>query len=125
MVLSKNISKQEFYFSFYKALNSLLGLTKKELAILSHFASIRANLSQSISDPPALDAANFNIKSRKLVASTLGISNYNLNNYLKSLRLKGIVLLTNTGKLTINPTVYPNLDSIQDTFSVEFKFTII
>lgn len=122
MILTRNIERKNFYINFYKALNFILNLSNKELAILSQFAAMRANLPKELTDPQ-LDAMTFSSANRKIVASTLGISMFNLNNYIKSLKTKQILVSNGGRHLTINPSIF--IDSNQtDTYSVEYKFNL-
>lgn len=124
MILTKNIDKKDFYYNFYKALNPILNLSKKELAILSNFASIRANLTQdSELSQIQIDAINFGNQNRKLVALKLGISIFNLNNYIKSLKDKSILIINSDRKITFPPHLYPS--TIENPFTVQFKFNIV
>ncbi len=123
MILTRTIERKDFYNNFYKSLNFVLDLSNKELAILSLFASMRANLPRDL-ESSQLDAITFSSNNRKLVAQSLGISIFNLNNYIKSLKVKG--LLINSGKkLSINPKIWIDINKITDTYSNEYKFNIV
>lgn len=123
MILTRNIERKNFYINFYKALNFILNLSNKELAILSQFAAMRANLPKDLTSSQ-LDAMTFSSENRKIVASTLGISIFNLNNYIKSLKTKQILVSNSERKLTINPSIYPNVNEIDSIYSVEYKFKL-
>jgi len=125
MILTKNISREDFYNVIYKTINPILDLSNTELAILSNFASIRANLIQSNLTPSQIDAANFNSNHRKLVASTLDMSKFNLNNYIMGLRKKGILVYNSNKKLVIQPNIFPNINTIIQPFKIEYKFNIL
>ncbi len=73
MVLKRNINRKDFYINFYKSLNFILNLSNKELAILSQFAAMRADLPKDLS-PEQLDAMTFSSVNRKIIADSLGIS---------------------------------------------------
>lgn len=123
MILTRNIERKDFYINFYKSLNFVLNLSNKELAILSHFATMRANLPRELTSSQ-LDAITFSTANRKIIAESLGISIFNLNNYIKSLKTKGLLL--NSGRsTTINPRIYVNINTIESVYSNEYKFNII
>lgn len=124
MILTRNIERKNFYLNFYKSLNYVLNLSNKELAILSQFAAMRANLPKDLTESQ-LDATTFSSINRKIVASTLGISIFNLNNYIKSLKEKQLIIGNSNNKLSINPSIYVNIDSLEGPYSVEYKFNII
>lgn len=123
MILTRNIDRNSFYINFYKSLNYVLNLSNKELAILSQFAAMRANLPKELTDSQ-LDAMTFSSANRKIIASTLGISIFNLNNYIKSLKSKELIINNSDKKLSINPFVYVDIDLVEDYYSVEYKFNL-
>lgn len=123
MILNKTVERKDFYINFYKILNSILNLSNKELAIISLFATLRANLPKDL-DPIQFDAMTFSAINRKFIAQTLGISNFNLNNYVKSLKRKKVLMLNSRNKLTINPGLYLDIDSITLPYTVEFNLNI-
>jgi hypothetical protein len=123
MILTKTIDRKNFYINFYKSLNYVLNLSNKELAILSQFAAMRANLPRDL-NPTQLDAITFSSVNRKIIAESLGISIFNLNNYIKALKTKG--LINGSGKhLTINPSIYVDINLVEKSYSNEFKFNIV
>lgn len=123
MILNKTVERKDFYLNFYKTLNSILNLSRKELVILSHFATLRANLPKDM-EPIRVDAMTFSAQNRKDIAQTLGITVYNLNNFIKMLKAKGILMNNTKGRVTINPNVFIDIDSITLPYSVEFRFNI-
>lgn len=115
MILTRNIKREDFYINFYKSLNFVLNLSNKELAILSQFASMQANLPRETS---------FTSSNRKLVSQSLGISIFNLNNYIKSLKTKGLIV-TIDKRLRINPTIWIDINTLESNYSNEYKFNIV
>ncbi len=124
MILKRNINRKDFYINFYKSLNFILNLSNKELAILSQFAAMRANLPKEL-NPEQLDAMTFSSVNRKIIADSLGISIFNLNNYIKSLKTKQIITTNSSKKLTINPSIYVDVNEIELQYSIEYKFNLI
>lgn len=127
MILTRTIERKDFYTNYYKSLNFILNLSKKELAILSYFSSTMASLPRDYSLNQAA-AMTFSSANRKIIADSLGISIYNLNNYIKSLTDKNIFTKreTNDGTrgIMINPKLWVDSRDV-DTYSNEFKFNIV
>lgn len=128
MILIRTIERKDFYPSYYKSLNYMLNLSKKELAILSYFSNTMASMSKEYNLSQA-SAMTFSSSNRKIIADSLDISIYNLNNYIKSLTDKGIFtkIETNEGVrgLMISSKLWIDIPSIGETYSNEFKFNII
>lgn len=122
MILTRTIERKDFYINFYKSLNFVLNLSNKELAILSQFATMRANLPRDLS-PTQSDAMTFSSVNRKIISQSLGISIFNLNNYIKSLKTKGLLVVVER-KLSINPRIWVDLNELESTYSNEYKFNI-
>lgn len=110
MKLVKNISRDQFYKSYYTTMNGLLKLTNLELDTFVKFSEI-----QSSGDNP------LSKENRKLVARTLGITTYNLNNYISMLKDKGLIVYKDTWIL--NPNIY--LSNDKSSYEINFKFNII
>lgn len=124
MILTRTIQRKDFYINFYKSLNYVLNLSNKELAILSQFATMRANLPKDLT-PVQLDAMTFSSVNRKFIADSLGISIFNLNNYIKALKSKKIFTLNEVNKLTITKSLFVDINGIDTLYSNEFKFNIV
>ena len=109
MQLSKNTTTENIHLEYYSAMNGLLKLTKVELAVLVEFCKI-------VSDNKIFDSSN-----RKLVSSKLGMSIYNLNNYIRILKDKKMFIEVNN-VLDINPSI--RIDARKDFQEVHFKFNV-
>lgn len=110
MILNRNISRDELYTTYYRILNSVLNLTSTEINILAKF--------REISDNPRFELGT---KERRIISGKLNMSVYNLNNYIRTLKDKGM-LITVDNKLIINPNLI--LEEGKDTYSIEFKINI-
>lgn len=121
MILEINTTVKEFYLKYYTAMNGILNLTNKQLEVLAELSYIRNSFPKDYTEEQ-LDNYTFAPASRSLVAERMGISNYNLNNLLKVLRDKKIILKTNSGRTLINPNVYTPLTTTEKILS--FKFNI-
>lgn len=110
MILEKNINRKELYKTYYQILNSVLNLTKTEIEILDKFRELSKD-----------DAHKLGSDERKLISSELKMSIYNLNNYIRTLKDKGM-LITVDNKLIINPNLL--LEDNKPSYSVKFKINI-
>lgn len=108
--LNKNISREKLEYTYYSVLNGLLKLTQLELKVLAEFSKLNSN-------------NTFSKDNRKLVASKLEISIFNLNNYIRTLKDKGIFILRNE-VLEINPYVLiRNKDNNSFTIKININIT--
>lgn len=117
MILQKTISKENFYNTYFSLLNPIFNLTKLEIDILSEFLKLYKELN-GVKDA---DKMIFSSTSRQLICERLDISKYNLNNYIKSLKKKNMIVDLGDGKYMFNP--YLNIDP-QDGFEITFKIKI-
>ena len=81
-ISSKN--NNDFCYKWLSALSGLIPLTKKELLILSMFLSIYLEKQ---------DRDLFSTTNRKVVKDILGISTYNINNYINALKSKNAIFI--------------------------------
>lgn len=112
MKLQLQVSNKDFYNKYYQAINGILKLTAKELAILSLLSINKSKLGIT-------DKELFSSKNRTIMSQSLGISKFNFNNYIKSMKDRGILLKTNK-VMSINPAIYKDISSIN---SLDFLFT--
>lgn len=111
MELVKRITAREFYKEYYTSLNGILKLTDLELNLLCLLSFIK-NRHDEILNPSI----------RKAISKELNISMPSLNNYLKILRKKKVLLLNNN-KYNINEKIYIPLNKKE--YEINFKFLII
>lgn len=123
MIFKRTIEKKDFYINFYKSINYVLNLSKQELAILSYFSNTLASMPRELNSSQRA-SMTFSAANRRIVANSLGISIFNLNNYLKSLRDKGIILGKDSRDMSINPKLWVELDELEDNYTNEFTFNI-
>lgn len=122
-VLKRRVTKENFYEMYYKALNGYLSLTPREFEILVGFCNIQAQHSNLDYTPEQLSKLIFGPTSREKIRTQLGISPYNLNNVLKVLKSKKIILTREDGTYYISPQIYVPLNETE--YSVQFKFEVI
>lgn len=124
VLFKSEVSRGNFYFKYYTALNGVLNLSKKQLEVLAALSTIRNSLDNSTNfTEEQKDILTFSTKSRNIVTEKLEISNYNLNNLLKVLRDKKIILNHPTdNRYFLNPSVYSPLR--KEGRNLTFKFII-
>ena len=115
MIYKISTNKTSFYIQYLSAINGALGLSRKEILILGEFMEIKHSLGKN-------DALVFSSLMRKEVQTKLGISQHNLNNYVKTLKEKKALLLNN-GILRINKNIIPIIKNGK--YSVTFNFDIV
>tara|TARA_B100000029_G_C17155380_1_gene807586 strand:+ start:176 stop:526 length:351 start_codon:yes stop_codon:yes gene_type:complete len=115
MIYKISTSKTSFYIQYLSAINGALGLSKKEILILGEFMEIKNSLGKN-------DALVFSSIMRKKVQTKLGISQHNLNNYVKTLKEKKALILQGD-ILRINGNIIPIIKDGK--YSVTFNFNII
>jgi hypothetical protein len=123
MVININTNSKDFYKEYYSILNYVFKLSNKELAILSEFSFLKANLPEDLS-PEQKNIKTFDSIARKKVAQILGISIQNLNNYIKILKFKKFLIpfkYNNVNKIKFNPNVFIDL---KDLLNVQVNYKI-
>jgi hypothetical protein len=113
-ISSKN--NNDFCYKWLSALSGLIPLTKKELLILSMFLAIYLERQ---------DRDLFNTTNRKVVKDILGISTYNINNYINTLKSKNAIFIekNNSG---IKNILIPQIKTLENgKKSVDIKINII
>jgi hypothetical protein len=100
---------REYYTIHLSIVNALIPtkLTPKEIDVLGFFMSLKGDIAKD----------RFGTTARKLVMKELNLSDGGLGNYLKSLREKGFISLTNE----ILPTLIPNEDKQEYFFQLVNK----
>lgn len=122
MKLTLKTSRDNFYKKYYQTLNGILNLSKNELNILAEFSTIRLQFPKDM-DATQKDQLMFSSEYRKIVASNLGMSIFNLNNYIKGLKDRGILLKKGVKNISINPGIFIDLTD-KENVSVELKFMV-
>lgn len=111
MILTKKVNKDDFYITYYRALNGILNLTNKEIEVLSKLS----NIIDSDYDSPYISNST-----RAIASEELGISIQNFNNLFKKLKDKGFIVETPKG-LKINPFLYKKKESTEITFKFDLE----
>jgi hypothetical protein len=102
--LIKTVSSEKLNYEFLHSLNGIIGLTERELHLLSLFLDLPP--SRSKSDKESIDSSG----NRKLVMSRTGITKDNLSRYIKLYKQKGLFIKDrNSECYIINPAIIPIL----------------
>jgi biotin operon repressor len=120
MVFSKQVTRDDYYVVYLSILNGLLHLTEKELLVMAEFMGIEEKARKVYSTLSGEEFSDvlFGPESRKAVQKKLGITKFNLNNYIKALKDKGL-LKEIDGRLYISAALLPERGG--NVTKVEFK----
>lgn len=123
MVLVKTVGVEDFYRVYLRLINGTLYLSDREIDVLAELMDSRNldELTKKYLSPADLNEVLFGPTNRKLIQKKLGISQHNLNNYIKTLKDKRMLLENDEYGLHINPRLMISKQSIT---SIEFKLLI-
>lgn len=110
--LSTRIDRDNFYKSYLEIMNGVLKLSRTELTVLACFMEIKDNNLET-------GRETFSPATRLYVRELLGISEFNLNNYIKMLKDKKLLFLKAPKLLDISPKIFKPKDSTSITFKLE------
>ncbi len=104
---SKSVNDRDFYKVYLSIINGILRLTDKELNILAELMYQKNvdDLTKTFLTKEELSALLFGPENRKALQRRLNITQHNLNNYIKTLRGKKM-LVEYENKLYINPKLF-------------------
>lgn len=120
-ILRRKVELDNFYKVYLKTLNGHMNLTNRELDVLTGLCKLQSKYTKEGYTDDKLSKMIFSPISREEIRNTIGISSFNLNNIIKSLRDKQyIVKVLNTQ--VINPRIYvPDTEGL---YSINFKIEI-
>lgn len=96
---AKEISKDRFFISYLNILNGILNLTPKEIEVVAGFMEL-------LTDYTVPEDMIFETPGRKLLQRRLSLSQFALNNIVKKLKDKRIIVLDSTKEnLILNPGI--------------------
>lgn len=120
--LKRKVKKEDFYKAYIKCFNGFLNLTTREFEVLVEICNYQAqNISLNYS-PEQLSKIVFGPTSREIIRTKLNISPYNLNNIIKTLKSKGIILIIDN-HYYLNQQIYVPL--IDTEYAVNYKIEIV
>lgn len=119
MILQKQVRKEDFYRECLSIMNTVFNLTNTEIKILSEFLNLKTSF--NLFEENESNKLTFSSTSRELVCSKLGISKYNLNNYINGLKKKRMIIELGSGEYKLNPYLEFNNDK---DFEITFKIKI-
>lgn len=122
-VLKRQIKQADFYETYIKALNGFLELTGREFEVLVELCKLQAQYLLLEYSKEQLSTIVFGPTSRKLIRTKLSISPYNLNNILKVLRDKKLILVDEDKTYHLNPQIFVN--NTETEYSINYKFNVI
>lgn len=122
MKFTITIGADQLAKTYLQTMNGLLKLSPKEMDILVEFIHLRDQFVRGDLTGASLNALLFSPSSRKIIYTKLGISPFNLNNYISSLREKRMILVED-GLLILNP-VYTTFTLVNNQFDLHFSFRI-
>jgi hypothetical protein len=113
VVYNKEIEKAKFYMSYLSILNGILNLTNKEMQVVAGFMELLYDATVPVD-------MVFETPGRKILRDRLGISQFALNNIVKNLKDKRILVLSsNKEDLELNPMInVPKEGGINITFKL-------
>jgi hypothetical protein len=115
------ISTQEFFKDYLNAVNGMLVLSTKDIVVLAPLLEQYNNIREKTTNNEIINELLFSSNYRSLASNSIGISTMNFNNYIASLKKKGVINDKGNGFMEINETILP---VIVDKNSNSFLFTI-
>ena len=91
-VFSYKTKREGFYRRFFKSINGILSLTDREMDVLAKLYEHFDNIKSGVSDDKMANELLFSTGYRKKIREELQVSSLLLNNYIKSLKDKNIVI---------------------------------
>jgi hypothetical protein len=122
-VLRKKVTKDNFYNSYLKCFNGYLNLTPRELEVVVELCNTQAQNINLNYSPEQLSKLVFGPTSRENIRTKLSISPYNLNNIIKILKGKGVILTTVDKYYILNPQLYIPLTDNE--YWVNYKLELV
>lgn len=121
-ILRKKVTRENFYKSYMQCLNGQLKLTPREFEVLVEICNLYALNSKLEYTKEQLSKIVFGPTSREIIRTKLSISPFNLNNVIKTLKTKGIFIISDN-HYYVNPNLF--VPDTEDEYSIEFKIEII
>jgi hypothetical protein len=98
------VSKEQTYSVYFKLLNGMLKLTNKEILVASSLFNKKHDIDGSVTDSGIANRLLFSVDIKKGIRNELGMSALLFNNYIQSLKEKGVIMETDDGK-ALNPSL--------------------
>lgn len=119
-VFSFKAKRERFYRKMFKSINGILSLTEREIDVLSKLYEHFDKIKEGVSDDKMANELLFSTGYRKKIREELGVSSLLLNNYIKSLKDKKIILANKDVKVLNNIFL---IDFTSKSASVKINFT--
>jgi hypothetical protein len=101
--LIKTIPSEKLSIEFLRSLNGLLGLTDRELSILSTFLAIHLESVKLKKAKKSIDCT----ENRKIVMDRENITKDNLCRYIQTFKSNKLIVVDQDGMMTINKALIP------------------
>lgn len=118
MLLQKTVNKDDFHKECLTILNSVLKLTTTEIQVLAEFLKLKSSF--ELFSEEESNKLTFSSTSRQFVCDKLGISKYNLNNYINVLKKKRMIVEYDKGIYKLNPYIkFDEKEGLKVTFIIK------
>ena len=108
-------TQNDFYFKYLTSIRGVLDLSSKERMVLGEFMKIQEYL-----DLKNSDISPFSSDNRKLVRKSLNMSSHSVNNYIKVLQNKRVVI-RKEGNFRVNSSIIPKIEDGRYVVAFNFK----
>jgi hypothetical protein len=116
-----SVQRDKLYSTYFYAINGILGLTKKEIKIVSRFYYYLEEISKGVTDPVIQNELLFSVNYKRKIREDLEVSALLLNNYVKTLKDKGVIM-EKDGIKSMNPVL--RLDITADSVNISIVLQV-
>ena len=117
--------RSEFFIDYFNAVNGSLGLSNKEIIVLSALVEQYNTIRKKTDNEDIINELLFSSRHRTLARERVDMSDLNFNNYISALKRKGVILEEENKFRKLNPMVVPIIDiEDEDVFDLVFNFIL-
>jgi hypothetical protein len=125
MVFDSKVTREEFYEMYVNTINGLIGLSPKEVQVFAKLMEVFNEISKKTDNVEIVSELLFSTKYRKIVMERIeGMTSLNFNNYIVSLKKKGVIIESDDINI-LNPNMVIKLKDNNLSYSIQFNFKII
>ena len=114
MEIIRKVDTNTFYIEYIHAFNGFLRLSNKEILVLAAFLEEESKLNEHSKE------LLFETIIRKRIQDKLGITVYNLNNYISMLKGKGVIKVDERDRIFINSKIIPKIENGKSLLTYKF-----
>jgi len=114
MEIIRKVDTNTFYIEYIHAFNGFLRLSNKEILVLAAFLEEESKLNEHSKE------LLFETTIRKRIQDKLGITVYNLNNYISMLKGKGVIKVDERDRIFINSKIIPKIENGKSLLTYKF-----